>query len=125
VGDVVHLPRALAWIADLQLSGWEAQLVAEALAGLPKRIRMRTYRYLALRLRILQELVVSDDVRRDLGPIIDRCGLVLAQNFVVTGAALVARQPRDEATVIALRKLTRDARVLERLGLSSDVQAQP
>lgn len=114
--SVSQIVRPLGFVLDLDVRGYEALLIAEAAAGMPKRRAVWTYRALALRLQILERLVVSDEVRRDLAPLIKRCWMIRERRFSVVGAALVARD-RDEATSVALRKLTRDPRILERLEL--------
>jgi hypothetical protein len=92
-------------------------LIAEVLATWPKRSKQRTYRALALRLAIYEQLVERDDVRQDLARLIERCHPILDRRFSIVGAAIVARQPRDEATAVALRKRTNDTQIRERLGL--------
>ena len=139
MGDVVQFVRPLAWTLDLDLRADEARIVAEFLSQLPKRTL--TYaalaRVVALHLQWLEGESAQSQVAREsfytrlraerervLPALVERCDR-LEGAVSLAGAALVARQPRDEQTVIALRRLTRDARVLERLGLSSDAQAWP
>ena len=118
MGIVVPFARPLGWVLDLDVRGvHEAQMVGEVLANIPKTMKNRSYRGLALRMRVLERVVVRDDVRRDLAALAERCDSIHSRAFSVTGAALVARYPRDDATRAQLRKLTRDQRVLERLGL--------
>jgi hypothetical protein len=121
VREVIQLAVPLAWLQELDVRGYEAQLVAEVLANLPKRYTVAvSYPLLVLRMQIYHRLVVRDDVRHDLELLIRRCQPLLARHVSLAGAALVAAGDRDEAMQAELRKLTRDPRIWERLGVSAD-----
>ena len=105
MGTVVPFARPLGWVLDLDVRGvYEAQMVGEVLANIPKTMKNRSYRGLALRMRVLERVVVRDDVRRDLAALAERCDSLHSRAFSVTGAALVARYPRDDATLRAIAK---------------------
>ena len=73
MGDVIPFARPLGWVLDLDLHGDQVRTVAEVLAWMSRPKRRPTYRLVALRCRIVAACVVSDDVRRELNELAERC----------------------------------------------------
>jgi hypothetical protein len=116
----VQLPRPLEWIIELDLHGDQIRTLAEAMATYPKRGRRPTYRHVALRCMIVAACVISPEVREQLHELAGRCGRLREKRISLVGMKLVATEDHE-----TLRNLSRDPQILERLGLSSDTQAQP
>ena len=130
--NVAPFARPLGWVVDLDLRDRDALIAAEFLRELPRPKRQGSWSYGAVAVwaqlnldwlaavDIPERSLVLLDVRaarqRVLPPIIERCA-ALDGHISLVGVALVARRTRDAATGVALRRLTRDPRILERLGL--------
>lgn len=130
--NVVPFSRPLGWIVDLELRDRDALIVAEFLRDVPrpKRGALWPYRSIAVWARLNLDWLTAADIpernlilldiraarQRVLPPIIERCD-ALDGYISLVGVALVARRTRDAAAKAALRQLTRDPRILERLGL--------
>jgi hypothetical protein len=124
--------RPLGWIVDLELSGRDARIVAQFLRDLPHPKRYPAWPYSAiavwaqLNLDALAALEVPEqkllllDLRasrqRVLPRVIARCA-VLDGYISLVGISLVARGTYDPKTRSALRRLTRDRRIHERLAI--------
>jgi hypothetical protein len=132
VTRIKQFARPLGWVVDLDLQGRDVQIVAEFLHSLPHPKRHASWPYGAIAVwaelnldwfatvDVPERNLVLLDIRaarqRVLPPLIERCA-ALAGYVSLVGVALVARRTRNAATDAALRRLTRDSRVIERLGL--------
>jgi hypothetical protein len=110
--SVVPFVRPLQWILDLDLRGDEIRTIAEVMAWSAKPKRHPTYRLVALRCRIVAACVTSPEVRQQLLKLAVRCDQVSDRAISLVGMKLVAT-----GDVAALRKVTKDTRVVERSGL--------
>jgi hypothetical protein len=115
MGDVVHFARPLQWVLDLDVHGDEIRTLAEVCAWGRRPRRSPTYRLVALKCRIVAECVTSSEVQQELLGLAGRCDQISQKPISLVGMNLVAAD--DDAARKELRKLTRDARVLKRLGL--------
>jgi hypothetical protein len=106
----VQFVQPLGWMLDLDLRGDQVRTFAEVFAWSSKPRRAPTYRLAALRCRIVAACVSSDDVRRELHELAERCDQIWERPLSLAGMKEIAT-----GDIAALRKLTRDARVLERL----------
>jgi hypothetical protein len=132
VASIKYFARPLGWVVDLDVQGTDAQILAEFLRSLPHPKRRASWPYgaVAVWAELNLEWFATVDVpernlllldmrasrQRVLPPLIERCA-TLGGYVSLVGVALVARRTRDAATDAALRRLTRDWRVIERLGL--------
>jgi hypothetical protein len=130
--NVAPFARPLGWVVDLDVSGRDAIIAAEFLRELPspKRHAAWPYDLIAVWAQLHLDWLATADIperylilldirasrQRVLPPMIERCAN-LSGYLSVVGVKLVARRTHDSATCAALRRLTRDHRVLERLGL--------
>jgi hypothetical protein len=132
VDRVAPFARPLGWVVDLDLRGPDAIVAAEFFRELPspKRHGAWPYDLVAEWAQLhLEWLAIADiperhllmlDIRAArqhvLPPMIERCATVQGYLSLV-GVKLVARRTHDAVTRAALRQLTRDPRILERLEL--------
>jgi hypothetical protein len=130
--NVAPFARPLGWVVDLALRDRAALIAAEFLRELPRPKQGASWPYgaVAVWAQLNLDWLTSADIpernlilldiraarQRVLPPIIERCA-ALDGYISLVGVALVARRTRDAATNSALRRLTRDPRILERLGL--------
>jgi hypothetical protein len=133
VDNVVLFARPLGWVVDLELRGRDAIIAAEFLRELPspKRHAAWPYNLVAVWGQLHLDWLATADIpernlimldiraarQRVLPPIIERCA-ALQGYLSLVGVRLVARRTHDPVTRTALRRLTRDPRILERLELS-------
>lgn len=112
MSNVVQFVQPLAWAVELDLRGDQAGTFADLFAWSSRPKRPPTYRLAALRCRIVAACVISDDVRRELHELAARCDQLWELPISLAGMRAIAT-----GDVAAVRKLTRDSRVLERLNL--------
>lgn len=130
--NVAPFARPLGWVVDLDVSGRDAIIAAEFLRELPspKRHAVWPYNLVAVWAQLHLDWLATADIperylilldiraarQRVLPPIVERCA-TLQGYLSLVGVRLVARRTHDPATCTALRRLTRDPRVLARLEL--------
>jgi hypothetical protein len=132
VDNVAPFARPLGWVVDLDVSGRDAIIAAEFLRELPspKPHAAWPYSFVAVWADLHLDWLATADIpkrylilldiraarQRVLPPIIERCA-TLQGYLSLVGVKLVARRTHDTVTRMALRRLTRDPRILERLDL--------
>jgi hypothetical protein len=130
--NVAPFARPLGWVVDLDVRGRDAIIAAEFLRELPSPQPHGAWSYdlVALWAQLHLEWLATADIperylimldiraarQRVLPPIIKRCA-TLRGYLSLVGVKLVARRTHDAVTRAALRGLTRDPRILERLDL--------
>ena len=131
MASVTRFARPLGWVVDLDLRGDDARVVADFLRQLPRPKRGTSWSYDAvaiwaqINLDVLETIdadptsklqALRETRQRVLPHIIERCA-ALDGYLSLVGIGLLARTSPSTATSAALRRLTRDPRIHERLGL--------